>query len=188
MQEINLFRVFFDRLENSGLKYMVTGATAAIIYGEPRLTNDIDIVIEMGEKDAGRITRSFPSDQFYCPPLEVLEQEARRSLRGHFNVIHHSTGFKADFYLKGKDDLHNWAIDRRKRFKLEGVSIWVAPPEYVILRKLEYYREGKSEKHLRDIAGMIEVSGELIDLTDLEKRVRLLGLEKEWEKAKRGDE
>lgn len=185
MAENNLFQVFLTRLEESGLQYMVTGAAAAIVYGQPRLTHDIDLVVEMSAKDTWKISRAFPQDQFYCPPQEVLEQEAGRILRGHFNVIHHASGFKADFYLKGRDELHRWAMGKRRRIDFEGLSIWVAPPEYVIVRKLEYYREGGSEKHLRDIAGMLELSSEFMNMSALQGKIEEYGLEKEWEEAKR---
>ena len=185
MPETDFFQIFLSQLEVLGFQYMVTGAVASIIYGEPRLTHDIDLILEMKVSDAQRIVNAFPTDQFYCPPIEILEQEARRSLRGHFNLIHHASGFKADIYLKGKDKLHTWAMVRRKQVELYGLQIWVAPPEYVILRKLEYYREGKSDKHLNDIAGMTEISKEQIDFKELEKWIRNLGLGKEWEEAKR---
>ncbi|PKN64809.1 MAG: hypothetical protein CVU57_13430 [Deltaproteobacteria bacterium HGW-Deltaproteobacteria-15] len=183
MPETDLFRIVLSRLEESGLQYMMTGAAAAIVYGQPRLTHDIDLVVEMSEGDAWKVSHVFPEDQFYCPPREILEQEARRALRGHFNVIHHASGFKADFYLKGRDELHRWAMAERRRIDFEGLSIWVAPPEYVILRKLEYYREGGSEKHLRDIAGIMDLSPEQIDMESLRKKIAEYGLEKEWEEV-----
>jgi hypothetical protein len=68
---------------------------------------------------------------------------------------------------------------------IEGERVRVAPPEYVIVRKLEYYREGGSEKHLRDIAGMVELSSEEIDFKQLEGFIHRYGLQKEWTKAKR---
>jgi hypothetical protein len=74
-------------------------------------------------------------------------------------LIHHETCFRADVYLAGKDRLHHWGLLNRKSVQLEDQAIWVAPAEYVILRKLEYYREGWSEKHLRNIAGILDVSG-----------------------------
>jgi hypothetical protein len=49
-----------------------------------------------------------------------------------------------------------------------------------ILRKLEYFREGGSEKHLRDIRGMLEVSGAQIDRQLLEQWIARLGLAAEW--------
>lgn len=60
-------------------------------------------------------------------------------------------------------------------------DIWVAPPEYVILRKLEYYKEGKSDKHLTDIKNILEVSGDLIDIKTLEKMLADNGLNTEWD-------
>jgi len=66
---------------------------------------------------------------------------------------------------------------------MEGEPIWLAPPEYVILRKLEYYREGASEKHLTDIANMVEISSEHINFEQLQNKIRDYALEKEWQKA-----
>ena len=67
---------------------------------------------------------------------------------------------------------------------IEGECVRVAPPEYVIVRKLEYYREGSSEKHLRDIAGRVELSSDQIDFKELEEFIHRYGLEKEWAKAR----
>jgi len=102
-------------------------------------------------------------------------------LRGHFNIIHHETGFKADIYVSGKDELHHWGMLNRKQFQIEGEPMWFAPPEYVILRKLEYYRESKSEKHIRDIVSMIEISSDQINFEQLRENIRIYSLEKEWE-------
>jgi len=184
MPEPNLFGIFTKRLNEAGIRYVITGAVASVIYGEPRLTHDIDLVVEMAGKDVAKFLQLFPSADFYCPPMEVIKVELARPLRGHFNLVHHETGFKADVYLAGDDSLHKWAISERRQIQIEGDTLWVAPPEYVILRKLEYYREGKSEKHLRDIAGMLELSLNEIDLKQLEEFIHRYGLEREWQKAK----
>lgn len=172
MQEINLFQLFTNPLNTMGIKYMVTGAVANIVYGEPRLTHDIDLVLEIEAEDAEKIAKNFPLDQFYCPPIEVIVIESKRRMRGHFNIIHHKTGFKADIYIAGDDPLHAWALQNRRRISLEGKNLWIAPVEYVVLRKLEYYREGGSEKHLQDIAGMIEASGDQIDWPFLTEKIK----------------
>ena len=185
MPEPNLFQIFTSRLDKLGLRYMVTGAVASTIYGEPRLTHDIDLVVELTEENAEKILEAFPSDEFYCPPIEIIKLEAKRPVRAHFNLIHHETGFKADVYLMGQDQLHHWGMSKRKRIQAEGKSIWVAPPEYVILRKLEYYREGKSEKHLKDIASMMELSPEQIDLKELQVKIKEYSLEKEWRETQK---
>lgn len=183
MPEPNLFQIFVGRLNRLDIRYMVTGAVACIIYGEPRITHDIDLVVELNPQNAEKIIDAFPAEEFYCPPLEIIKLEMRRPLRGHFNLVHHETGFKADVYLMGEDELHHWAISERRRFDMAGEPIWLAPPEYVILRKLEYYREGASDKHLRDIGSMLEVFSDKMDLDKLREKIREYGLEKEWQKA-----
>ena len=180
----SLVDTFVSRLEKLEMPYVVTGAVASIIYGEPRLTNDVDLIMMMKTEDIERFVQAFPSTEFYCPPAEVLKIEIRRPQRGHFNLIHHDTGTKADIYLAGEDDLHRWALSKRRDMLVEGEPVRVAPPEYVIVRKLEYYREGGSEKHLRDIAGMVELSSDEIDFKVLEEFVQRYRLEIEWAKAK----
>jgi hypothetical protein len=183
MPEHNLFQIFISRLNTLGIRYMVTGAVASIIYGEPRLTHDIDLVVELGSEKAEEVVKAFPSDEFYCPPVEIIKLEAERRLHGHFNIIHHETGFKADMYILGQDQLHQWAMSTLKSIEFEGEQVWLAPPEYVILRKLEYYREGGSEKHLRDIAGMVKIASDQINFQELTAKIKQYALLKQWKKA-----
>lgn len=126
---------------------------------------------------------AFPLKDFYLPPLEVIRAEQARSMRGHFNIIHHDTGYKADAYLLRTDPLHQWAFPRRRPIALEGGPLFMAPPEYVILRKLEFFREGGSTKHLTDIAGVLRVSRDLLDMAELLRLVGSRGLSEAWEKA-----
>lgn len=180
----SLFQIFTGRLEDLGLTYMVTGSVAAMIYGEPRLTHDVDLVLALEtDADAERLCRAFPDEEFYCAPLEVVRVEARRRQRGHFNIIHHETGFKADIYLVGADRLHRWAIDHRHAVDLGESRVWLAPPEYVILRKLEYYREGGSQKHISDVRGMLAVSGSRVDLDMVRQKVSELSLGSQWQEV-----
>ena len=90
---------------------------------------------------------------------------------------------RADVYTVGEDPLHHWAMANRKSFEISGEQVWLAPPEYVILRKLEFYREGGSDKHLRDIAGILALSPEELNMAWLEQKIRDYGLTGEWEKA-----
>ena len=175
--------LFTRPLDAAGLTYMVTGATAAIVYGKPRYTNDVGIVIVLPVADAAKLHAAFPGGHYYVPPVEVIREEAGRSLRGQFNLIHEESGYKADIYPVGSDPLHRWALERRRQTELPSGSVWVAPPEYVILRKLEYFREGGSTKHLTDIRAMLDVSGDVIDRTVLAEWIAKLGLQAEWAKA-----
>ncbi len=103
---------FVNPLNDAGIVYMVTGSVASMLYGIPRYTNDVDLVMSLPVKQAELLTEVFPEDDFYCPPLEVLTMEISRPLRGHFNIIHHETGYRADVYLLGTDPLHRWGAYR----------------------------------------------------------------------------
>ncbi len=185
MPEADSFRPFLERLEALGFDYMVTGSVATILYGEPRLTHDVDVVLRIPPEGVRRLADSFGEDRFYCPPIDVLMVEVRRPARAQFNLIDSSTGVKADVYLAGRDPLHAWGLEHRRRLSLEGLDVWIAPPEYVIVRKLEYYREGRSEKHLDDIAAVLEVQGEAIDRPRIEAEVASRGLQAGWAEALR---
>lgn len=177
------FLLFTRRLGELGLSYMVSGGVAAIFYGEPRLTNGVDIIVFLKSKDAARIEAAFPATEFYCPPSEVLRLEFTREQRGHFNLIHHETGFKADIYVGGRDTLHAWGFAHAVEADLDGEKVTFDPPEYVIIRKLQFHREGGSPKHLRDIQRMLLGLGEEWDREPLHHMIAEHGLAAEWQKA-----
>ncbi|HSW28590.1 MAG TPA: nucleotidyl transferase AbiEii/AbiGii toxin family protein [Longimicrobiales bacterium] len=159
----DLIGLFIEPLERTGIRYMITGGVAAVIYGDPRFTRDIDLVLELQGRDIPALTAVFQGGEFYVPPVEALGEEAARPQGGHFNVIHRDTALRADIYLVGDDALHRWAFERRQRIPFGSIQIWVAPMEYVILRKLQYYRDSGSDRHLRDIAMMLRISGDMLD-------------------------
>jgi hypothetical protein len=159
---------------------MVTGALAAGMYGDARLTNDIDLVVRLSEDEAIRLQATFDIAEFYVPPLEVIQIERQRPLHGHFNLIHYDSAFRADVYLVGTDPLHHWALHGRRQVMFDGEPVWTAPPEYVILRKLQYRRDGGSDKHVQDIRAMLRTLGDRLDRETLHAAVRQLGLEEEW--------
>ena len=133
MHEPDLFLVFLEPLNRAVIPYMVTGSVAGIVYGEPRVTHDVDLVVELDVHRIEDFVALFPIDEFYCPPEAVIHAEVSRETRGHFNLIHHTTGFKADIYPVGQDPLHQWAMGRRRSVEVELHQVWMAPPEYVII-------------------------------------------------------
>lgn len=179
MSDPDLIAPFVRRLQELGLTFMVTGSTAGILYGEPRMTHDVDIVVAMTPRHARAFVAAFPDEEFYCPPLEVLVAEASRSDGGHCNVIDHATGFKADLYM-ACDALHTWGLAHARVLTVDDLDIPVAPVEYVIVRKLAYYREGRSSKHVRDVLGMLAVSDAAIDRPALESWIDRLDLRSVW--------
>lgn len=170
-----------DRLNATGANWMATGSIAAMTYGDYRATSDIDIILVLAPSNVAKMEAAFPLNEFYCPPLDVISLEAARTERGHFNLIHHETGFKADIYIAGTDTLTQWAFAHRQKIPFDESILWVAPPEYIIIGKLEFFREGGSEKHLRDIRGMLKETE--IDHAFLEKEIALRGLQDAWSAA-----
>ena len=166
------------------MTYCVTGSVAAGLYGEPRTTHDIDVVLILATSGITALQTAFPEDEFYVPPVEAILTEIRRAQRGMFNLLHQGSGYKADLFLAARDPLHAWALRHRRRRPYDEAKpgqdlFWVAPPEYVILRKLEYFRESSHEKHLRDIRFMLATTSE-VDQTFLDSQIARLGLQAQW--------
>lgn len=180
----SLVGLFVAPLNRAGIEYMVTGGLAAIVYGHPRLTLDVDLVIRLPAQAAGTFTALWRTDEFYVPPVEVVAEESARADQGHCNVIHNASMLRADVYFAGNDELTSWALRRRVVRVVQGEAVQFAPIEYVILSKLRYFRDGGSDRHLRDIARMLEVSGSEMDRPTLETWVERMDLAREWTRAR----
>ena len=141
MQDLELFQIFTNRFQSLSIDFIITGSVASIVYGDPRVTHDIDLVIELTKGDIDKLVDIFPNGEFYLPPKDVINLEINRSSRGHFNIIHADTGFKADVYLSGNDEFQKWAIQNRREIKFGTSLLPIAPVEYVIIKKLEFYED-----------------------------------------------
>lgn len=170
-----------DPLEHAAIPYAIVGSVASSVYGEPRATNDVDVLIQLTRADAARLAEAFTPDEFYVPPPEVIEIELGRSHGGHINVIALETMAKADFYPLSSSEAE-W-FGRRRALEVAGRRIWFAIPEAVIVHKLRFYREGGSDKHLRDIRGMLAVSGEQINRAMIDEKAAELGLVDLWRRV-----
>lgn len=176
---IEIFQNAIRRIESANIDYMIVGSIASMVYGEPRLTRDMDIVIDVGPQDARKFEQLFTQPEYYCPPIEVVNDEIQN--RGQFNLLHPSSGLKIDVIIKKVTAFDNSRFSRIQRTELwEGFSANLASPEDVIIKKLEFYRDGRSEKHIRDIRGII--ANMHIDNKYLQEWISKLHLENEWAK------
>lgn len=177
---IDTFKEAIQRLEGENISYMIVGSIASIIYGEPRLTRDMDIVIDVQPNHAPLFEKLFTQPEYYCPPIEVLSSEIIE--RGQFNLLSVATGLKIDVIVKKMTAYDQLRFERRQRITIwDGFPAYVASPEDIIIKKLEYYREGQSEKHLRDIKGIL--ANTEIDKDYLSAWVTKFQLEAEWNKV-----
>ncbi|HEY2415466.1 MAG TPA: hypothetical protein VGI40_24705 [Pirellulaceae bacterium] len=165
-----------ERLE---VTYMVVGSIASIAYGETRFTNDIDVVIDLPSEKADAFCASFPVEEFYVSRQAVTQAVAKHS---QFNVIHPASGLKVDFIVLSESDFDQSRRQRRRQLSVLPVGpMWFASPEDVILKKMVYFQEGGSDKHLRDIAGVLRIQRNRLDRDYVAGWAKLLGVETVWQ-------
>lgn len=181
-EEDEVLRHVITTLERLGISYAVGGSLASSRYGEPRATMDADILADVQEKDVRLLVAAFPSPEFYLSP-----EAAREAIGtgGQFNIIHGATGFKVDLFLPSDAMQRNQLRRARALELLPGLTASISPPEDLILKKLEYYRMGESPKHLRDIAAMLQISGEEIDRERIDREAEALELTELWTAVRR---
>lgn len=187
-QAPSLVRLFVAPLNRANIEYMVTGGLAAVVYGHPRLTLDVDLVIRLAPLDAPRFAALWSPDEFYGPPVEAILEERERAEHGHLNVIHRDSAMRADVYLAGGNEFNAWALQHLCARMVEGEVVQFAPIEYVIVNKLRYFQMGGSDRHLRDVHRMMEISGSEVDLPALHHWIARQHLEAEWAKARAYEE
>lgn len=171
-----------DVMDALKIPYLITGSMATIVYGEPRFTNDIDVVAALGELQVDAFCAAFPAPEFYCHSNAVRQAVKDRS---QFNVIHPSSGLKVDVMIPAENDFNRSRLSRGVQIPMTSeCSAWFASPEDVIIKKLEYYREGGSEKHLRDIVGVLCVQGDRVNRDYITQWAAKLGLSDQWQTAR----
>lgn len=170
-EELEVLELVGRRLRAAGLPYMVTGSMAVSLYGLPRMTRDIDIVLEVKERDWEKVFRLFDKD-FYVDPEAVREAIARR---GMFNMIHNASVIKVDFIVKKDEAYRREEFRRRRSAIMDGVAITVVAPEDLVLSKLIWTKNSRSELHLRDVRSILKGSGQL-DYAYMERWSKRLGV------------
>lgn len=158
---------------------MVVGSIASSVYGDPRLTQDIDVVVDLRAGQVAALCAAFSGDQYY-----VSSHAATEAVRqtGQFSVIHPASGTKIDFIMSRKDRWARAQMERRQKMRiLPDRDGYVARPEDIIISKMQYYQRGGSEKHLRDITGILKVSAKDVDRADIAHWAAELGLTEIWQ-------
>ena len=181
MDQIELIRFTVLTLDRLAISYALVGSWGSGVYGEPRFTRDIDIVLDLKIDSVRQFCIAFPSDEFYLS--EAAVRAAVRS-RFQFNVLHPASGNKIDFILPRAGPWNANQLQRRRKVELRhgptAFHVFVAAPEDVIIGKLWYFSEGGGERHLRDIAGILRVTGDGVDRSEVERWAKELGYLEIW--------
>jgi hypothetical protein len=182
MSTAEVFRKLTAALDAAGIAYMLTGSFASAHYGTSRSTQDIDFVIEATAAQLRRFVEILESGDYYVDLDAALEAHRRESL---FNVIDMGTGWKIDLIFRKSRPFSREEFCRRRTVTLQGLPIFIASAEDVIIAKLEWTKLGGSQRQIEDAAAIVRVLGEALDKPYLEKWITELGLAEQWVLARR---
>lgn len=146
-------------LDSAGIAYMVTGSFASTFHGEPRMTRDIDLVIDPDASTVVLFVEQFDSDSFYIN--DAISAMARRDM---FNVIDITSGWKVDLIIRKDRAFSNEEFRRRRPAVIAGIDTFIASAEDTILSKLEWSKSSGSDQQFRDVVAMIGVQKTALDL------------------------
>jgi hypothetical protein len=177
-EELKVLKIVTCRLSEAEIPYMISGSIAANYYTVPRMTRDVDIVIELKEDAVDKFVTLFEND-FYINK-EMIENEVSR--QGMFNLIYNRYVIKIDFIIKKSSEYRDAEFSNRKQVLIDQCPMWIVSPEDLVISKLFWAKESHSEMQLKDVANLMETVNNL-DLKYIDNWVRALGLEQIYKEA-----
>ena len=150
---LDLLRRVTQSLENKNISYMLSGSLALNAYSIPRMSMDIDIVINLQAEKLNDFFEIF-QDNYYIN-IKTVKEETKR--HGMFNVIDHKTGFKVDFIIKKETEYRETEFSRKKREPIADFEVWIVSPEDLIISKIVWIQQLQSEKQINDIQNLLTI-------------------------------
>ena len=184
----DFLKMILSVLEKAGIDYMIGGAVAVWPWGEPRSTQDIDIVIHLGIEQINSLSKEFEKVDIYLPPDIILENLHETRIDLPINAIHGASGYKAEMFLMREgDELRKTAFQRRVKvdFGSEIGEVFIHSPEDLIIYKMLYYSLSQQTKHIRDIGSIIRTRGNELDYGYIQKWTREKQLVTIWQEIQR---
>jgi hypothetical protein len=179
-EELEVLKEVARRLDRNRIAYMITGSTAANFYAVPRMTRDIDIVVELSPGDVGKFILAFERDHYLEP--ETVREAVKN--RGMFNLIHDRYIVKVDFVVRKDTPYRRREFARRKKVSIDARKVYVVAPEDLILSKLTWAKDSRSEVQLRDVQNLLQ-SVKKLDRRYLARWAKQLGVESLYREANR---
>jgi len=179
----SFLKLVLEALEASRVEYLIGGAVAEWAWGEPRATQDLDIVINLPIKAVNRLSKELEKRNMLVPADIILDTMMENRADIPLNAIHIYSGLKADLYLMREGDaLRKNAFQRRLLVDYGSPigEVYVHSPEDLILYKLMYLGLSGQPKHARDIAAILRAKKDQLDFGYMEKWIDQLGLGPVW--------
>lgn len=177
-EELEVLKIVTRRLREAEINYMISGSIAANYYTIPRMTRDIDVVIELKQGDIDKFIGLF-EDDFYVNRETVANEVSRQ---GMFNLIYNQYVIKIDFIIKKSSEYQQGAFSRRKQVLIEQSPMWFVSAEDLVISKLVWAKDSHSEMQLKDVRNLIETVDNL-DLKYIDGWVQGLDLEQIYKEA-----
>ena len=108
---MNYCRYALHALEANGVEHLLVGSMASMAYGEPRMTRDIDLVVDLRADEVDAVCDAFPDSDFYVSRAAAREAVRRRK---QFNIIHPASGNKIDLIIAHDDAWGRTQLARRR--------------------------------------------------------------------------
>ena len=179
-EELDILKIVCHKLEQANISYMLTGSLAANFYTIPRLTRDIDIVIEINKFEIDKLLYAF-QNEFYVDRDSIADSMRHQ---GMFNIIHNDSVFKIDFIIRKDIAYRDTEFKRRQRILLDNSPIWIVAPEDLIISKLYWAKDSISEIQLNDIKNLFS-SVKNLDKNYIDKWVQELKLNSIYAKVQK---
>lgn len=173
MEQERLLREIAEILKKLDIPYIITGGIAVVVWGRPRFTADIDIVVELLPSKLNNLAAELlkiDKDVYVDKPMM---QKALLD-KGEFNFIHSGSGLKVDFWVFKNDAFDKARLKRRIKKNITGTDIFLTSPEDLILIKLLWYNQSESTRQLEDIESILKIQKKL-DMSYIRKWARLQG-------------
>lgn len=179
-------RVVIDAIEETSVEYMIGGAVALSAWGEPRTTQDFDVVIHLPIERIALLSQELKKRDMLVPPEVILDLLLQQEGDLAINAIHLYSGYKAELFLLRPSDIYRTiALARRRQVDFNPTlgAVYVHSPEDLIIYKLRYYGLSEQTKHMRDIQSILLAMGDELDLNYIETWIHHFGLSTLWEKS-----
>jgi len=180
---VGFLKLVLEALKAAHIDYLIGGAIAGWAWGEPRATQDIDIVINLPIESVGKLSKELEKRDMLVPAEIILDTLLEDRADIPINAIHMHSGLKADLYpVRSGDELRLSAFQRRQRVDYGPPigRVYVHSPEDLILYKLLYFSISQQPKHSSAIDAMLWTKKDQIDLGYIEEWTTRLGLSSLW--------
>lgn len=164
-------------LNKAQVPYMLTGSVASSVYGTPRSTQDLDIVITASMTQLQQVVGGLQTLDFYADEIQASTALSNGS---QFNVIDNVTGWKVDFIFCEETEYGRTALARRESISLGTMKVQFARAEDVVIAKLRWAKQGGSARQVEDAAGILKVRRNELDIPYIEHWVQPLGIAAQW--------